>query len=370
VTVFQYLRARFGRWGWAGVLAAGALTLAVAAPVAAVDSRGLLPAPGTQPNRIAPVISTIPSPTATPKAQQPLRWVYMVGSSIPASLRDHADQIDVLSPAWFHADANGLLYGNDSPAVTEFARAHGIKIVPIVANGEFQQSVSHALVSDGNRQTNLLDSLQWLLNTYGYDGVNIDFENLSAADRIPFDALMSNVYARLHPLNKLVTIAIPSKTSETYGGFSGGFDYAGLAPNFDLALIMAYDEHYSGGPAGPIADVAWVNDVVNYATSQIPAKKVLLGLPFYGYNWIIGRNGAKAMSYSDVESMVLGTGATIQMDEASQSPFFIYSGHQVWFENSSSLKAKLGLVNLHGLAGWGGWRLGQEDPNFWSLALK
>ena len=43
-------------------------------------------------------------------------------------LIDHADQIDVLSPAWFHANANGMLYGNDSPAVTQFAKAHGIKV--------------------------------------------------------------------------------------------------------------------------------------------------------------------------------------------------------------------------------------------------
>jgi spore germination protein len=354
------------------------MMLAAAAPASAVDPRSARPsAPGSPSlvtsSAVRPLLAPVVAPTPTPAGLlgngQPLRWVYMVGSTIPASLRDHADQIDVLSPAWFHADANGMLYGNDSPAVTAFAKAHGIKVVPIVANGEFQQSVSHALVSDGNRQTNLMDSLQWLVNTFGYEGVNIDFENIAPADRDLFSGMMSNVYARLHPLNKLVTAALPSKTAETYGGFSGPFDYAALAPNLDLALIMAYDQHYAGGPAGPIADVAWVNDVLNYATTQIPAKKVLLGLPFYGYNWIIGRNGARSMSYGDIENTVLGTGAQIQMDAASQSPFFTYSGHLVWFENSASLKAKTDLVGVHGLAGWGGWRLGQEDPNFWSLTV-
>src|SRR5205807_6922570 len=153
-------------------------------------------------------------------------------------------------------------------------------------------------------------------NNFGYDGVNIDFENLASSDRALFSAMMSNVYARLHPVGKLVTLAMPAKTSERYEGFPGGFDYAGLAPNLDLAVIMAYDQHYSGGPAGPIADVAWVNDVINYAKVSIPPKKIVLGMPFYGYNWAIGRNGARAMTYNDIVSTVFANGGQIQLDPA------------------------------------------------------
>jgi len=377
---FDFLRALPSRWTWLSLLLLGPVLLA-ARPVAALESASSAQATRTdqrplafiqtsnpQPSR-AVLAAAAPLPPQAPAGGQPVRWVYMVGSTIPQSLRDHADQIDVLAPAWFHSDAEGMLYGNDSPAVTQFAKAHGIKVVPIVTNGEFQSGVAHALVTDGNRQTQLLDSLQWLVNTYGYDGVNVDFENLAPADRSLFSALMSNVYARLHSLGKLVTLALPSKTSDTFSGFSGGFDYAGLAPNIDLALLMTYDQHFSGGPAGPIADVAWVNDVVSYAKSLIPPGKILLGLPFFGYNWAIGQSGARAMTYNDVVSTVFANGARIQMNEAAQSPYFTYSGRIVWFENSTSLRAKMNLVIQHSLAGWGGWRLGQEDPNFWALTV-
>jgi spore germination protein len=370
------------RWALAGLPLILAAAFA-ARPVAALES-GMAGSPGrgdqrsltfiqtSNPQPAAPALPP-PAPRAVPPASaaqaQPIHWVYMVGAGLPQSLRDHLDQIDVIAPAWFKSDAQGMLYGNDSPAVTQFAKSHGIKVMPVVANGEFQAGVAHALVTDGDRQTQLLDSLQWLVNTFGYDGVNIDFENMASGDRIAFDALMSNVYARLHPLGKLVTIALPAKTSETYSGFSGAFDYAGLAPNIDLALLMAYDQHFSGGPAGPIADVAWVNDTVNFATSLIPPSKLLLGLPFFGYDWPLGGSGARAMSYRDVVSTVFANGAQIQMDAPSQSPFFTYAGRIVWFENSTSLRAKMNLVAQHGLAGWGGWRLGQEDPNFWSITL-
>ncbi|MBV9119878.1 MAG: hypothetical protein JOZ39_04155 [Chloroflexi bacterium] len=362
---------RHSRIGLPGGFLAGAILLSVAALPTQAAIKPPVPdtAVASGAAAIAPLPVGSPAPLVPPipgtQASSQLRWVYVVGNTVPQSLRDHADQIDVISPQWFRADANGKLQGNDAPAVTQFARAHGIKVVPIVANGQFSEGVAHSLLSDGNRQTTLLDGLQWLMQNFGYDGVNIDFENVSQGDRDGFSALMSNVYARLHPMGKLVTAALPSKTHETFSGFSGPFDYTALAPNLDLALIMAYDQHYSGGPAGPIADVAWVSDVINFAKTEIPPSKILLGLPFYGYSW--GPGGTRAMSYSDIVNAVFANGVQIQMDAASQSPTFSYAGRQVWFENSTSLKAKLNLVGNNGLAGWGGWRLGQEDPNFWTV---
>src|SRR5262249_1964637 len=107
---------------------------------------------------------------------------------------------------------------------------------------------------------------------------------------------------------------------------------------------------------------------------SIPPGKLLLGLPFYGYNWNVSLGGwARAMSYPEIVNTVFANGPGIQMDSASQTPVYTYSNrsgtHQIWFENSTSLSAKLDLAAKHGLAGWGAWRVGLEDQNFWSLNL-
>lgn len=333
------------------------------------------PEPAASPTATAPpqpVASPAPAPAAQPRM---VRWVYMVGSQLPSAVRRHPEDVDVISPAWFHMDANGDVYGNDSPEVTQFAKQHGIKVMPIVDNGEFDPDVAHAILIDGHNQTRALDGLTWMLNNWGYDGINIDWENLYNSDRDLFSGFMANVYARVHRENgKTVTMALGSKTKETYDGFAGPFDYAALAPNFDLAVIMTYDQHYAGGEPGPVASIQWVEDVVNYATKSIPANKLLLGLPFYGYDWNVSWGGwARALSYSDIVSTVFAYGAGIQMDPASQTPVYTYDSgsgvHQIWFENSTSLEAKLKLAAKHGLAGWGAWRGGMEDQNFWSLNL-
>jgi spore germination protein len=342
------------------------------APPPSVTGQGLAlllaPPPAEPPAPIVPE----PLPASSPHM---LRWVYMVGPQLPDSVRQHPENIDVLAPAWFHLDANGNVYGNDAPEVTQFARAHGIKLMPIVANGEFDPDAAHDILIDSHNQTRALDGLSWLVNNFGYDGVNIDFENLYNSDRAGFSAFMSNVYARVHRENgKTVTLALASKTKEAFNGFAGPFDYAALAPNFDLAVIMTYDQHYAGGEAGPVASLNWVEDVINYATQSIPASKLLLGLPFYGYNWNVTYGGwARAMSYSAIVRTVFAFGPGIEMDAGSQTPVYTYSGpdgtHQIWFENSTSLGLKLALAAKHGLAGWGAWRGGMEDQNFWTLNL-
>jgi spore germination protein YaaH len=303
-----------------------------------------------------------------------LRWVYMVGGQLPDSIRRHPNEVDVLSPQWFHLDANGDVYGSDSPDVTRFAKSHGIKVMPAIVNGEFDADAAHAILSDGATQTHALDSLTALVKNFGYDGINIDFENLYAADRQAFSAFMTNVYARLHRENgKTVTMALASKTRDTYGGWSGPFDYAALAPNFDLAVVMTYDDHNSGTEAGPIAPIDWVERVIDYATTSIPPDKLLIGLPLYGYDWNLQTGWARAVSYDVTVRTVFAFGPGIQMDAASQSPTYSYAAgdgtHQIWFENSTSLAPKLALAAKHGLAGWGAWRAGQEDQNFWSLNL-
>ncbi|MHB8621341.1 MAG: glycosyl hydrolase family 18 protein [Chloroflexota bacterium] len=357
----------------------------VAIPIVAISLLAgggkLTPADPVHAAPAAPARFHVDLPSEPPPSVAPARalassihWAYMVGSHLPPSLVAHPGDIDVLAPAWFHLDAAGNVQGHDVPAVSAFARAHGIKLVPVVTNGSFSPSVAHRLVSNGATQTRMLDGLQWLVRTYNYDGVNIDFENVPAGDRPLLDAMMSNVYARLHSLGKLVTIALPAKTHQTTSGFSGAFDYAGLAPNFDLAVVMAYDEHYSGGPAGPIADAAWVNDVARYASIFIPPGKLLLGVPFFGYDWNVSGGGhGVARAYPAIAALALAHGTPIRVDAASESPTLVYDGgngiHRVWFEDSTSLKAKLDIARAMHLAGWAAWRLGQEDPNFWTLSL-
>jgi hypothetical protein len=114
--------------------------------------------------------------------------------------------------------------------------------------------------------------------------------------------------------------------------------------------------------------VNWVNDVIAYATSQISPAKIVQGIPFYGYDWV----GQRGMDLVWTQAMDLASrfAAPLMWDSASASPWFEYvSGsarHTVWFENGSSVGAKLGVARIHDIGGIAMWRLGGEDPANWS----
>lgn len=209
----------------------------------------------------------------------------------------------------------------------------------------------------------------------GYDGVNINFEDVRPRDRQALSAFMSAVWGRLQD-RYIVTMAVPAKVRENpEHGWSGAFDYPALQRSVHYLVPMAYDFHWSTGAPGPVAPVEWVDSVVRYTLSAVPAEKILLGVPFYGYDWLdtTQPNRARAVRWAQAQEMAASHGASIEWSTSwTASPFFRYiddDGQRriVFFENRESLQAKLELVPEYGLAGAAFWRLGQEAPEAWSV---
>ena len=115
--------------------------------------------------------------------------------------------------------------------------------------------------------------------------------------------------------------------------------------------------------------------MLDYAVTEIPPEKILMGMPNYGYDWTLPfRQGSRARSISNPEAVSIAADhyAAIRFDEAAQSPWFRYvddSGqeHEVWFEDARSIRAKLLLPKEYGLKGVGYWNLMRELPQNWSV---
>lgn len=72
-------------------------------------------------------------------------------------------------------------------------------------------------------------------------------------------------------------------------GWHGSYDYSALSKYADYLMIMAYDEHYQGSPAGPVAGMEFVEESIKYALKHVPKEKIVLGVPFFGRVWGPGR---------------------------------------------------------------------------------
>ena len=75
-----------------------------------------------------------------------------------------------------------------------------------------------------------------------------------------------------------------------------------------MVVLMTYDEHYFGGAPGSIASMPWVENVLKYATGTISSKKLLLGIPGYGYDW--ASTGSKTVTFKNAASLLSSTNAS------------------------------------------------------------
>ncbi len=109
--------------------------------------------------------------------------------------------------------------------------------------------------------------------------------------------------------------------------------------------------------------------------TEIPASKINLGIPNYGYDWPLpyerGRTEAQTINNIQAVRIAIEQGAEILFDEVAQSPYFYYTqegiSHEVWFEDVRSLNGKFQLIEEYQLRGCGYWQIMQFFRANWLL---
>jgi spore germination protein len=291
------------------------------------------------------------------------------------------NDINEVSPWMYGVSGNGQIIldsGIDLRALDgdlSRLRAQGLPIVPTLANIDAQGNWTYGTVAgvlhnraQGARQ---IAAIVALVEANGYAGIDLDYENLQAADRQAFTAFVTRLAEALHAKSKILSVALFAKASNAgYAPRNVAQDYAAIGRVADQVRLMAYDYHWATSPPGPVAPVGWIRDVVNYAKTQIPASKIVLGIPEYGYDW----SGGVGTSVTWLQVLRLSRQYHVQprYDAATQSPYFTYTDgsrhkHTVWFENAESAQAKFDVAQGAGIAGVYLWMYGYEDPDTWSV---
>lgn len=258
----------------------------------------------------------------------------------------------------------------DDTFMITLAKNYGVApiltLTPFGPDGMFSNYLITRVVNDETAKAQLIEELVNQITERGFEGVDIDFEYILAEDRIPFAEFVSEVRTSINALGYPVSVALAPKISDTQTGLLyEGKDYALLGEAADYVLLMTYEWGYTFGPAMAVAPLNKVREVVEYALTKIPAEKINLGIPNYGYDWTLPfvRGTSKAQNIGNIEAVqiAIAQGAQIQFDAVSQSPFFTYvqNGltHEVWFEDVRSIHAKFGLVQEYGLRGMSYWQI-------------
>lgn len=291
--------------------------------------------------------------------------------------------LGTVSPSYFDIKEDGSLKLNYlSEKFINEMHSRGINVVPFLSNHWNRTGGINAL-----KDVELLSNqVANYIEKYNLDGVNVDIENVTHEQREQYAELVRLLREKI-PSDKEVSVAVAANPNGWEIGWHGSYDYTKLAKYADHLLIMAYDEHYEGGSAGPVSSISFVENSIKYALGKTSPDKIVVGIPLYGRVWSLSssRIVGKGISIEKINDILKNCESTVTFDETSKSvkaefeikdnsPVYTAGGdfvltpgkYVVWYENDESYNSKLNLVSKYNLKGVGSWALGQEDSSIWS----
>jgi len=335
---------------------------------------------GTRSRKFLSAGLSIPATLTQVEPGRMVQMYYVNTDDGHASLLAHLNQIDVLSPAWYDANADGTITGYARRDVIDAAHAGGVAIIPLVVNKDVDPDVGHAILSDPARRDALARNLVNEAKAYGYAGFQLDFEQIPWTDRDLLTALVQDCANAFHPAGLNLSIAVIPRLPgddaasgtllDYFHQWSGAYDFAALAKAADFLSFMTYDEHNGVTPPGPVSGTPWMRRALEFSMQGVPPEKGTLGLPTYYHDWTgVGR--LTSSSYADAMILAQAHAATPAFDGTEEEMHFGYNAfgvhHELWIQSTDTLRRKLPLMYEYGLKGISVWRLGFEDPSFWNL---
>jgi cellulose synthase/poly-beta-1,6-N-acetylglucosamine synthase-like glycosyltransferase/spore germination protein YaaH/peptidoglycan/xylan/chitin deacetylase (PgdA/CDA1 family) len=294
------------------------------------------------------------------------------------SLRANADHLTHVLPEWLHLTRAGdaLDFRDWDPEVTptnldvvRIARDHHVDVVPILNNAEggaFDPARAHVLLASPAVQGRLIAALRTFLVHQGFQGVNVDLENLRPDDYARLPGFLARLAAALGPGYSVSTDLEPGRPDASL---------AAIAAACDFVVMMAYNQHSPGGPPGPISAVGWYDSVLTRFVRQVPAHKLVVGVANYGFDW---RADTTATTLTYQGALIAARDnrpdeppqQVVDFDPQALNPTFQYTddsarSHEVWLLDGVTAHNQLVLARRAGVRGAALWVLGSEDPALW-----
>jgi len=334
------------------------------------------------------LIITLVSPISAFAKRVNMTYLYAGNTSLYINYVDRSkENINIVCPDYFEIFENGdlkLLPKIDRDFV-DAMHERGVKVVPFLSN-HWDRSLGRKALQN---QVSLVSQLVSAVSQYGFDGVNIDIENLTHDDRDQYTSFIRLLRQSMPP-DKTVSIAVAANPYGVYYGWAGSYDYKALGEICDYIMIMAYDEHYYGSKPGPVASSSFTENSLKYALKMIPPEKLLLGVPFYGRYWKEGASkGGSGITCYDAESLINKYKSMVSYDNSTQTAKavvtigandpkpVVWGGvvlgagtYTIYYDSDQSLRYKLSLVQKYNILGTGSWCLGQESLKTWDFYKK
>ncbi len=309
-------------------------------------------------------------------------------SSALHDLITNGNKLNTIYPEWFFIDTInfGLQTRIDSGGLAAMHN-NKLSIQPMLTNffthktkegvdsGYFDSRLAHIILTNPIKRAALIKQISDSLQFYHFQGLNLDFEELTEKGNESLSLFQKELYEALHPSGMILTTDV-SPGNEDY-------DYKSLAAYNDYIMLMAYDQYNDATIAGPISAQQWIENQLDLIDNKVDATRIILGISGYARDWIQeeGEDGkmhtrVEDLTYSNAIDNAKLSNAVVEFDNETYNLHYSYiekesdsssaSTHTVWLTDAVTSFNILRFSDDYRTAGTALWHLGGEDPRIWT----
>ncbi len=280
----------------------------------------------------------------------------------------------VLAPSWMEIGAEGMKEKSFSWEYTDRAHRRDIAVTPLVSNG-FDPERTSSFLRNAALVEKTVQQMAAYADFYGWDGYNVDFENMDPRDKDLFTGFVEKLSQLLHKAGRTVSVDVTGIVDNS-PFWSGCYDRKALAEKADYLVLMAYDQTPRGSRhAGSVSSYSWVESHIEKMIQEMSPSRLILGIPWYTRIWTEqkGQMSSSVLSYGKTGKFMRRQHIFPQWLSDEKQYFMQWKEgdavKQVWLEEEHSITAKMSLAVQYHLAGVAFWRYGFEDEEIYRMQL-
>jgi len=285
-------------------------------------------------------------------------------------------QIDVVAPQIYEVGYDLKVSKPLDTKLIREAKRKKVDTIPLIVQDDFSKVLMSTILITPQAQDDIIAFMIKEAKKNKYAGWQFDFENINHLDRDMYTAFVAKTAEALKKEDLSFSVAVVVRSSDydpssKNQDWSSAYDYKAIAKHADFLSLMTYDDPNS---IGPVASIPYVERILGYMLTQVPAEKLSLGIPFYCWQWQNGVRAGSTTYYLATKAYKKGTDRKREYIEELGAEKFSFKTqhveHEIWCDSDKSIEAKQAIVDREGMRGFSVWALGQGDSAIWSLLKK